>query len=98
MHHCVTSPEIKSDQIRTIQNMSYYIKIHHIVSYYIKSNKLQSNYILVNHITALIKMNSQGTHIQLLHMETIHTRECRQSWYRSSNISHGVPFLLYTNQ
>ena len=27
---------------------------------------------------------------------SIRTGECRQSWYRSSNISHGVPFLLYT--
>ena len=27
---------------------------------------------------------------------SIHTRECRQFMYCSGNISHGVPFLLYT--
>ena len=63
--------------------------------YPLKSNHTRT--IVASHRIASHHRNGKESHESHIQYNLlIHTRECRQFWYRSSNISHGVPFQLYT--
>ena len=102
--YCITWDQIRSDQIRAEQLRSYEITSYCIESdrvllYHIKQSPVNSYINKSHHSTrSVVELKSYERHIQYAHTInlSIHTWEFRQSWYRSSNISHCIPLLLYT--
>ena len=91
--HKIISYLLFSNKIKSNQFISYRIstnRINYVISIKVKSYEDDCR-IASHHRNG---KESHESHIQ--YNLLIHTRECRQFWYRSSNISHGVPFQLYT--
>ena len=79
----------RSYRMRSNRIELYQIIYNQIISDQITSNPIRSNYSIVS------QKRKDFSYTYDTHVVLIHTREFRQLWYCSSNISYGIPFLLY---